>query len=110
MINEIDAMMSESEVEGESSSGAGSSASEVDTPTSDPGGVDGADGGGCGGVDDRLHFKERTQSSRPGDAPGGAGAMSPNSYKEMIDESGERETVTHRQRQRHGQKKIQTER
>ena len=75
MISEIDAMMSESEVEGESSSGAGSSASEVDTPTSDP------------GADDRLHFKERAAPG-PGEMGGGIGAMSPNTYKEMIDESG----------------------
>ena len=78
VINEIDAMMSESEVEGESSSGAGSSASEVETPTSDP---------GCGVGDDRLHFKERPQT-RPGEFGAGIGAMSPNTYKEMIDESG----------------------
>lgn len=78
VINEIDAMMSESEVEGESSSGSGSS--ELDTPTSDP-------GFGGGGGDDRLHFKERTML-RPGELGAGAGAMSPNTYKEMLDESG----------------------
>ena len=78
MISEIDAMMSESEVEGESSSGSGSS--ELDTPTSDPG-----FGAGGGGGDDRLHFKERLQL-RPGQI--GTNAMSPNTYKEMLDESG----------------------
>ena len=75
-------MMSESEVEGESSSGSGSS--ELDTPTSDPGF---GGGGGGGGGDDRLHFKERTML-RPGELGAGAGAMSPNTYKEMLDESG----------------------
>ena len=78
VIDEIDAMMSESEVEGESSSGS----SELDTPTSDPG----FGGGSGGGGDDRLHFKERPLM-RPGEL-GGVGAMSPSSYKEMLGESG----------------------
>ena len=77
VINEIDAMMSESEVEGESSSGSGSS--ELDTPTSDPGGE--------GGGDDSLHFKEKTLLG-PDKLGAGPGAMSPNTYKEMLDESG----------------------
>jgi len=65
VINEIDAMMEESEVEGESDSGPASSTSDLETPTSD------------NGCEDRLHFKD-TQID----------GLTPNTCKELLGESG----------------------